>query len=160
MLSDPARFTLLQIVLEAVEIYNSIGLLLLIFQFSFGVYFCAIFIQKVDEYKTFKQQNTNNIDEITYEDREQQNNEQTIRVYILGVLFLAGPIALGLDVLTLFINNGSLALQYGPGFRVLILLAVQCVKNAIFKFVEVLPGVSHIILFIAGILFSFCLIGH
>lgn len=44
--------------------------------------------------------------------------------------------------------------------RVLIVLAILYVQKLLFKFVEVLPGVSHIIIFVGGLLFTMALIGH
>lgn len=44
--------------------------------------------------------------------------------------------------------------------RVIVILAILYVQKLLFKFVEVLPGVSHIIIFVGGLLFTMALIGH
>lgn len=76
------------------------------------------------------------------------------------VLLISGPIATLVDIITLCLNFESLELRYGPGLRTLVVLAILYVQKLIFKFVQVLPGVTHIIIFVGGILFTMALIGH
>jgi len=64
------------------------------------------------------------------------------------------------DIVTIILNFQSWTLRFGPGLRTLSILAILYVQRLVFKFVQVLPGVSHIIIFVGGILFTMALIGH
>jgi hypothetical protein len=63
---------------------------------------------------------------------------------MLTLLFISGPLALLIDIWTISINSDAwrLKLKFGPGARVAAILTVDCVQKALFKFVEVLPGVK------------------
>lgn len=140
-------------------------------EYCFGVYFCCVFLWQCVAYSRFISRTYVGLDEQGVDTVPERHQEQVIRLYTLIILLIGGPIATAIDTYTL--TNTEDDIQYGPCARVTVILAIQCLQQAIFKFIEVLPGVisiyiyiyilyqvSHIILFVAGILFSCALIGH
>lgn len=86
--------------------------------------------------------------------------ELSVRRYVVMITLLSGPIATAVDIVSIIISLDDPNIRYGPALRVLSVLAILYVQRLIYKFIEVVPGVMHILIFIGGILFTLAIIGH
>ncbi|KAM3134127.1 hypothetical protein pb186bvf_013748 [Paramecium bursaria] len=143
----------LQVIYQIIQIFYDIKIGAFIIEQIFGIIIIWQFIIKLKQYISFRRLQHNQMDD----EASYQLEEASVRLYVLILLALSGPIATIVDLITYPVFN---ILRWGPMLRVLSVLAILYVQKLIYKFYEVLPGVSHIIIFIGGILFSMALIGH
>jgi hypothetical protein len=71
-----------------------------------------------------------------------QTEESSIRIYMIIITFIAGPVATSIDVASVYLSGWeNITLQYGPCARTLMILAIDGVMKIVKRFVLVLPGV-------------------
>ncbi|CAD8195184.1 unnamed protein product [Paramecium octaurelia] len=150
----------LQILLSMVQLFSNlrqINYALIVIENIFGIYFCILCYQKIMQFRQFINEQKSQFEEKLQDETQIRNEEYSVRLYVVIILLIAGPAATIVDIISLSIYQD---IRFGPMLRVLIVLAILYVQKLLFKFVEVLPGVSHIIIFVGGLLFTMALIGH